>query len=61
MGFTNTVEFIDGEKLIYTLLSGPRELLYQIRGNSIIIGRDQYFLEGNTFYFKGDPHWVKQK
>ena len=61
MGFSNTIEFIDGENCVYTLISGARELTYRIKGNSIIIGRDQYFLEGNTFYYKGNPHWVKQE
>jgi len=60
MGFSNTIEFIDNENCIYTLISGPKELTYKIKGNSIIIGRDQYILEGNTIYYKGNPHWVKQ-
>jgi len=61
MGFSDTIEFINGETCVYTLISGPRELTYRIRGNSIIIGSDQYFLEGNTFYYKGNPHWVRQE
>jgi len=61
LGFRDTIKFIDGENCVYTLVSGAKELTYKIKGNSIIIGRDQYFLEGNTFYYKGNPHWVKQE
>jgi hypothetical protein len=61
MGFSNTIEFIDGENCVYTLITGQKELTYRIKGNSIIIGRDQYFLEGNTFYYKNNPHWIKQE
>jgi len=60
MGFKNTIEFTDSENCVYTLLSGPKKLTYKIKGNSIIIGKDQYFLEGNTFFYKGNPHWIKQ-
>jgi len=60
-GFNNTLEFIDNENCIYTLVSGPRELKYKISGNSIIIGRDRYILQENTFYYNGNPHWVKQE
>lgn len=61
LGFSNTIEFIDGKNCVYTLISGAKELTYKIKGMSIIIGKDQYFLEGNTFYYKGNPHWVKQE
>jgi hypothetical protein len=59
-GFNDTIEFIDGENCTYTLISGPKELTYKIKSDSIIIGRDRFFLEGNTFYYNGNPHWVKQ-
>jgi len=61
MGFNDTIEFMDRENCVYTLISGPLELTYRIKGNSIIIGKDQFFLEGNTFFYKGNPHWIKQK
>ena len=61
LGFYDTIEFIDGGKCVYTLLTKTEQLTYEIKGNSIVIGKDQYILEGNIFYYKGNPHFVKQE
>jgi len=61
LGFINDIEFIDRVNCVYTLISGPQKFTYKIEGNSIILLNNQYFLEGNTFFYKGYPHWVKQE
>jgi len=61
LGFINDIEFIDRVNCVYTLISGPQESTYKIKGNSIIISNNQYFLEGNTFFYKGYPYWVKKE
>jgi hypothetical protein len=60
-GFWNTLEFVDETNCIYTLLTGPREYTYKIKGNKLYFGRDTYEIRGDKIYYRGNPHFVTEE
>jgi hypothetical protein len=61
ISFKTTIEFVDESNCIYTLLTGPQNYTYKIKGNKIYINKDTYELRGDIIYYKDRPHFIKIK
>ena len=62
LGIRNTVEFVDETHVIYSFVTGPKEMTYKLRGTKIIFSnRDIFDLHGKVMYYRGIPHFVNEE